>query len=377
MQPCLNRTRAVISLDALRRNVDTIFSVLDGTPMMAIVKADAYGHGAERLIPELESMGAAAFGVATAAEALAARRLTDKMILVLGWVDPACAAELARNDITVEANSLEYASALSENALCGGCTLKVHIKLDTGMGRIGFDAADPDGTLADLRRLYALKGIEVTGIFTHFACADEFGDDSVSYTENQFSMFCGIISALENEGFGCGVKHCCNSAASLSRKDMHLDMVRCGIILYGLLPSPECAGLAPLEPILSLYSTVTQVKVIPAGRCVSYGRTYTADMERRIASVAIGYADGYSRSLSGRARMIVNGEFAPVVGRVCMDQLMLDVTGIDGVLCGSTVTIVGSEGDKILTLDEMASLRGTINYECSCNLSERIVRLYR
>jgi alanine racemase len=252
----------------------------------------------------------------------------------------------------------------------------VHIKVDTGMARLGFVADDENlkHSLDDIMNLSRkAESLKLRGIFTHFACADERDEDSVRYTQMQFARFQRIMDELALYGVRFETRHCCNSAAMLNYPEMHLDMVRPGIILYGLSCGEGCPGL---EPVMGLRSQITMLKFISGGDSVSYGRTYTAKEPVIIATVPIGYADGFGRELSNRARVIVRGEYASVVGRVCMDQLMLDVTHIKGVKTGDNVTIIGRDGESSVSFDDMARLSNTIGYEKVCLIGRRVPRLY-
>ena len=243
------------------------------------------------------------------------------------------------------------------------------------MNRLGFTPRESE-SLEQALALYQDPRMQCTGIFTHFAVADELDEGSRAHTREQFRLFMGFCGDLEHRGVKLGLRHCCNSAATLLYPEMHLDMVRCGIITYGLAPSPELRGLAPLRPILSLYARVVQLRELPAGEGVSYGRIFVTPSPRLIATVPIGYADGYQRQLGGIATALVRGVAVPVVGRVCMDQMMLDVTQVPGVQEGDRVTLVGTDGARSVTFEQLAELTGTIHYERVCALSLRVPRFY-
>jgi alanine racemase len=247
------------------------------------------------------------------------------------------------------------------------------------MSRLGFvvDNGFAESSLAEIAEICRMPCFHAQGIFTHFAVADEENRESVAFTKAQFAKFQELVEKLEARGIPFAIRHCCNSAGTIRYPEMHLDMVRPGVILYGLDPSEDCAGKVDLQPVMELYSCVSMVKEIADGTTVSYGRLYTAHRPTKVATVPIGYADGYERELSNKARMLVRGQYAPVIGRVCMDQLMLDVTHIGGVVPGDLVTIVGEDGGSRLTFDEMASLSGTINYEKVCLIGKRVPRIYR
>ena len=374
----LRRTWAEIDLDNLCFNYQSIKkSLSQGSQIMAVVKADAYGHGDRVVSRELQRQGVKWFGVSNIEEALCLRDagITGE-ILILGPTPVEYLTQLCENNITQTVHTMEYGKELSAAALAMNTKVKCHFKLDTGMHRIGFDCRDQN-VIDNLEQLYQDKGLQATGIFTHFASADELSEDGRQYTFAQFNSFCEVCGKLVGRGIAVGIRHCCNSAATILYPQMHLDMVRCGIVLYGLDPSVECKGKAELKPVMELYSAVTMVKEIRKGDMISYGRIYTAAENRKIATVAIGYADGYNRNLSGTGRMIVNGQYANVVGRVCMDQLLLDVTHIPDIKVGDTATIVGSQNGISLSFDEMAEKSGTINYEKTCLIGRRVTRVYR
>ena len=290
-------------------------------------------------------------------------------ILVLGYTDPAAAPILASNTITQTLFSEEYALQLAAEAAKAGCVVDCHVKIDTGMSRLGFDAEN-ENTVLMVEKLAQSGSLHITGIFTHFAVADEDTAVSMAFTERQFTLFMGVCNRLQADGVNVGLRHCCNSAGTLLHPAYHLDMCR-----LGLDPDPCMKALLDVRPAMSLYTVVSMVKEIPAGATVSYGRQYTAPTPRRIATVAIGYADGYPRSLSNRAEMLLHGKRAPVIGRVCMDQLMLDVTDIPEARMGDIAVVAGSEGGESVTFDDMARWAGTINYEIICGISKRVPRV--
>lgn len=370
------RCWASVDLAALSQNYRSIRRFLTpGCRYLAIVKADGYGHGAATVASLLQKEGADWFGVATLEEALKLRRQgIYRPILVLGYTDPTAAAVLASNTITQTLFSEEYALQLAQEAARAGCTVDCHVKIDTGMSRLGFEAENP-GTVPLIENLAAESRLHLTGIFTHFAVADEDTEVSREFTERQFTLFMQVCNRLQAAGVNVGLRHCCNSAGTLLHPDYHLDMCRIGLSQYGLDPDPCMKDLLQIRPAMSLYTVVSMVKEIPAGATVSYGRQYTAPSPRRIATVAIGYADGYPRALSNRAEMLLHGKRAPVVGRVCMDQLMLDVTDIPEARMGDIAVAAGCEGDESITFDDWARWAGTINYEVLCGISKRVPRL--
>lgn len=377
----LRRTWADISLDALEYNFKKIKAAASGSMVLATVKADAYGHGDRMTAPFFEEIGADWFGVSNLGEALGIRESgVTKPILILGCTPAECVPELARWKITQTAYSLDYAKELSAEAVKSGVTIDIHLKFDTGMGRIGFVCYEDnfEKALAEAKETALLPNLRVTGVFTHFASADECTEDGDAYTRRQFRRFCRMCDALKDEGINIGIRHCCNSAALLCFPEMHLDMVRAGIILYGLYPSEaeEIKNKIKLKPAMELRTVVSLVKEYEKGACISYGRKFTAPEDIRVASTAIGYADGYHRLLTNKGRMIVRGKYANVTGSVCMDQTMLDVTDIPEVKEGDIVTVFGRDGEAFVPVEELAEKAGTINYEMICAVSRRVPRCY-
>lgn len=376
----LKRTWAQVDLNAIAHNFRVITNGLsDNCRPIAIVKADAYGHGAVPVAKALADAGADYFGVSNLEEALQLRRggITQP-ILILAYTPPEEAARLSENGIVQTVLTPDYAAELNVAAKTAGCRVRVHIKLDTGMSRVGLSCrqkGDVDTAIAEATAICRLPHLQAEGIFTHFASADEEQDDG--FTLSQYRRFMQVVAGLEQNGISLPVRHCCNSAATMVHPDMHLDRVRPGIILYGLAPDPSWMGtLWDLKPAMELKTVVSMVKTIPADTPVSYGRTYTTNQPVTVATVPIGYADGYPRCMSGKAHMIVNGRLAPVIGRVCMDQCMLDVTGIPDVQAGSIVTVFGRDGDASIPVEELAALDNTINYEIVCLIGKRVPRVY-
>ncbi|MDR2933438.1 MAG: alanine racemase [Oscillospiraceae bacterium] len=377
----LRRSWAVVNLNNVAHNFTALKRVLTpGCKVMAAVKADAYGHGDKYIADQLVRLGVDWFGVSNLEEALSLREQgIYHPILIFGVTPPENVRQLNEYNLTQSIYSLPYARELHAAAQAAGVGIQVHIKIDMGMSRLGFvlDNGFAEISAGEIKEVCRMPRFQAQGIFTHFACADERNDDSMAYTRGQYRKFCALIARLEQEGVTFSIRHCCNSAGAIGYPDMHMDMVRPGIVLYGLSPSDDCAGMIDLKPAMELYSCVSMVKEIADGTPVSYGRCYTAHRKTKVATVAIGYADGYERELTNKARMLVRGQYANVIGRVCMDQLMLDVTHIDGVAAGDVVTIVGEDGGRRLTFDEMAALSGSINYEKVCLIGKRVPRIYR
>lgn len=385
MKEILRRTWAEIDLDALSRNFRTVRNAVSPkAKVCCVVKADAYGHGAVRVAREFQDLGADWFAVSNLEEALQLRfgGLT-KPLLVLGFTPAEEAGTLAQYDISQCLYSSDYAEALSSCAQKAGATVKVHVKIDTGMNRLGFpfqDISRDEGTVEEVKRACTLPGLFPEGIFTHFAVSDE-GSDGDAFTMRQFGCFKEMLESLQREKIVFQVRHCANSAAVFDYPLSHLDMVRAGIVIYGLSPSGALRNRPDLVPALSLKSVVSHIKTILPGSTISYGRAYTVQRPMVVATVPVGYADGYPRSLSpggGKkgAHVLLHGRRCAVVGRVCMDQMMVDVTGLSHVSIGDTVTLIGRDGEEEITADELAAIEGTINYEVVCGLSKRVPRVY-
>lgn len=365
------RTFACIDLDNIEHNLVQIKNKLPAdTLSLAIVKADAYGHGAVGVARSVQSQ-VDYFGIAELNEAVELREAgVDKPILVLSYTSPYQYETLIRHELTQTIFNYDDAVALSEVAVRLNKIARVHIAVDTGMSRIGFFCNDE--SVDTVKRINDLPNIYIEGIFSHYACADCIERTT---TEKQTAVFKTFIAKLEERGIVIPIKHLCNSAGILSCDDM-FNMVRIGIVLYGLYPD-ECVndGSLDLKPAMKIVSHVIHVKEVPAGSGVSYGHTYFTKGNTRIATVCIGYADGYSRRLSNRGRVLINGEFAPVIGRVCMDQLMVDVTNLENVSVGDEVVILGCDGENEISAEEIATLTDTINYEVVCQFQKRVTIL--
>ncbi|WMI80235.1 alanine racemase [Anaerotignum sp. MB30-C6] len=377
----IRRTWAEIDMDALAYNIKNIKSKLaEGERIMGVVKADAYGHGDGFVSRALQDAGFDWFGVSNIEEAMSLRSEgIEKPILILGYTPVDTVKLMEEHKLTQALVGMDYAEALQREAEKAGVVVNVHVKLDTGMTRVGFqvDEENFDESLKDIIEVSKMTNLHLTGIFTHHAVADAFQDDNPRFTEMQFTRFNKMVVALKDSGVEVGICHCANSATTIAYPEKHLGMCRSGIITYGMLPSGECKGMIDIKPLMTLKTTIGLVKEVKAGSQLSYGRTYTAETDRVIATVPIGYADGYSRALSNKARMLVNGHFAPVVGRVCMDQIMLDVTGIPDVKMGDEVVVFGRQGEQVLPIEELAEILGTINYELTCVITKRVPRIYK
>jgi len=380
MEQFLKRTWAEIDLNKIEKNYDICRSMLrDGVKMMGVIKADGYGHGAVAYAEIFSQKGCEWFAVSNLDEALQIREAgIETPILILGFTPAEKAEVLAFNNIAQAVYNREYAAALSQNAVAQGVQVNVHIKVDTGMSRIGFlyqDSEDDAATIDAIEAACKLPGLYAQGIFQHFAVAD-CGEEGEVYTRLQYDLFLDVIRRLQKRGTDFELYHCCNSAGASEYRDLQLNMARLGIVIYGLTSSDLVKEQWGIEPVMSVKSVVAMVKEIEAGTTVSYGRTFTAANDMKIATIPIGYADGYTRRLSGNgARMIIKGAYVPIIGTICMDMCMVDVTGLD-VKAGDAVTVIGKEGDKAVTADEIAAKSGTINYEITCDISKRVPRVY-
>lgn len=369
------RVAAYVDLDAIESNFEAMkASLTEGTKMAAVIKTDGYGHGAVPIAHLIERKDYIwGFAVATIEEARELRKSgIRKPILILGYVFPEDYEELVKGDIRPAVFRLDMAEELSKEAIRQNKTVPVHVKVDTGMSRIGF--ADTGESVEMIRKIQQLPGLELEGLFTHFAKADEADKDPVRI---QLSRYQGFARACADAGVHFSIYHCSNSAGIMELKEANMNMVRAGITIYGLYPSEEVRkDLIPLLPAMELKSHIVHVKEIPAGTQVSYGGTYTAPDTRRIATIPVGYGDGYPRSLSNKGYVLIAGKKAPILGRVCMDQFMVDVTGIPEAEPGIEVTLLGKDHGETITMEELGALSGRFNYEFACDLTKRIPRIY-
>lgn len=380
MEIIQKRTWAEIDLDAAAYNLAAIRRRIGEKPMLCcVIKADAYGHGAVRLAKEYEALGADWLALSNIEEALQLRRAGIILpMLVLGYTPPEAASQLAENNISQCAYSSEYCASLSEYAVKSGVSVKIHIKVDTGMSRLGFyfqNINRDTAVVSEIENACRLPGLIPEGIFTHFAESDG-GAAGTMYTMRQFGCFKELIETLSHRGIEFPIRHCANSGATLDYPMSHMDMIRAGIILYGISPSDDVMHPEELKPVLSLRAVISHIKEIEPGSDISYGRTYTADKKMRVATIPIGYADGYSRQLSGKGSVLVHGVRCPILGRICMDQCMIDVSSVPEAMVGDTVTLIGEDGRDAILAEELAALMDTIPYEVICGLSKRVTRVY-
>ncbi|MFV1951448.1 MAG: alanine racemase [Nitrospinota bacterium] len=367
-------TYVEIDIDAFSHNMLQIRSkVGNETGILAMLKADAYGHGLVRLAEEALKNGAAMIGVGNVEEGVKLREngISSPILVMVGIFGDEVDRVVSHN-LSVVIYSYRIVEALSNTAEKKGKDVSIHIKVDTGMGRIGII---PDEVVPFLRKAAELKNISIQGILTHFAVAYE--KDS-RFTDHQISIFKEIVNRLSGEGFHIPLVHCFNSAAIINYQASHFNfnMVRPGIILYGSLPSYDLKGDLDLKPLMTWKTRIAQLKSAPRGKSLSYGRTYFAPRDSIIATIPVGYADGYSRFLSNRAKVIAKGKRVPQVGRICMDMCMIDVTDVPDVKVGDEVILLGKGGEEEITAEEIAGLMGTISYEIYCMIGKRVPRVY-
>ncbi len=374
------RVCAQVDLDALMTNVEYMRAgVKSDTRMLAVIKTDGYGHGGIPIAKSLEHLDYLyGFATATPEEAFLLRENgIKKPILVLGYSYPYAYERMAREGIRATVFEQSQLHELVNGAKVAGVPIHVHIKVDTGMGRIGITPDDAGLSFVKSVMEYAKDGhLTIEGIFTHFAKADEADK---SHVKGQLSCFVAFTERVENElGLKNVLKHCSNSAGILELPKANMDIVRAGISLYGLRPSEEVKqGAKEMKPVLSLRSSIVYIKTIHAGQSVSYGGTFTADKDTRVATIPVGYGDGYPRALSGpTGYVLIRGKRAPILGRVCMDQFMVDVSDIPDALVGDAVTLIGRDGVECITVEELGDLSGRFNYELVCDLGNRVPRVF-
>ena len=370
----MNRVYLKIDLDKICNNINQVINkVGKETKVLAVVKGDAYGHGAIEVTKALSEIGTYGFAVATVGEALALRRAgITKPILILDFVFPNQFETIIRNDIMLTIFQYGIAKELNEAAGEMGTIAHIHIKVDTGMGRIGY--IPDEQSVDEICRIAQLPNIEIDGIFTHFACADMTDKTSMN---NQYAKFRAFVEKLEERGINIPIKHVCNSAAIIDMNDGFLNMVRSGIVTYGLYPSEEVhKENLSIEPAMELHSVVINIKTLHKGDTVSYGSTYVAEKPTVIATIPVGYADGYPRLLSNKGSVLIHGKRAKIVGKVCMDQFMVDVTDIPDVSIGDNVTLIGRDGNECITCEEIGDISGRFNYEFLCCINRRVPRVY-
>lgn len=363
---------ALIDLDALDYNIQALKTRIGpGVELMAVLKANAYGHGAVPIARAALASGVTRLVVARLSEGIQLRRAgIDAPILINGYSLPTAAEDFVVYDLTATVNTIEVAQALSAKAAALGKTAAIHVKVDSGMGRYGLL---PEEVLPFLQQIDKLPHLDLEGLYTHFAIADE---KDKTYTRQQFAIFSDVLDAAGRAGYTIRLRHAANSAAAIDLPETCLDAVRCGIAIYGLRPSPDVSDDIPLKPILSLKSRVARLRTLPADSAVGYGCTYVTSKPTQVALVPVGYGDGYHRAFSNNGFVLIRGRRVPIVGRVSMDQITVDATGIEGVAQDDEVVLIGAQGDASATAEELAGLIGTINYEITTGLLARIPRIY-
>lgn len=367
-----HRTYAKINLDDVNHNINNVIEKIgSNAKLLAVIKADAYGHGAVEIGRLLEDR-CSFFGVACTAEALELINAgLTRPILILGYVSPCEYPKIVKNDIRIPIFSLEDAKALSDEAMRQRKTVPFHFCIDTGMSRIGFQVNEESADIC--KKISALPNIKAEGLFSHFATADE---KDLTKAMAQRSKYIDFDNMLKDRSVNVEIRHL-NNSAGIMVFDNYFDMVRSGIITYGLYPSEEVdKSLLNIKPALQWKTHISYIKTLPAGREISYGGTYKTTADTVIATIPVGYADGYPRSLSNKGRVIINGKYAPIVGRICMDQFMINVTDIPDAKVGDCVTLVGTDGDACLSMEEVSNLSGSFNYELPCRISRRVPRVY-
>ncbi|MDP4178814.1 MAG: alanine racemase [Bacillota bacterium] len=364
---------AEVNLDNLEFNMQQIRSKAKSKDIIAVIKADGYGHGALDIADTLIENGATRFAVAVASEAIELRKKGYTCpIMILGFSSIGLLEDILNNNVEQTVYSYEYAEYISKTAEKLNVQAKIHIAVDTGMGRIGF--IPNDDSAQEIYKISKLPNIVMEGIFSHFSTADE---ENKEYAYNQLNKFNSFNEKLDKKGVKINIKHIANSAAIMEMPDSHLDAVRPGIILYGYYPSKQVLKEnLKLKPVLSLKANIAHIKKLPIGESISYGRKFKTDKESIIATITIGYADGYTRLLFNKAKVIINGTIAPVVGNICMDQCMIDVTNVKDVKLGDEVILIGEDGNLIVNAETIADSLGTISYEVLCMISRRIPRVY-
>ncbi len=373
MEKIMRPVWAEINLDTIATNTKNIKKLIGDKELIAIVKADCYGHGAVDVVPTLLENGASRLAVAMLTEAIELRENNiNAPIVILGYTPLYLGEELINYDIEQTVYDLNYAKELSKIALSLNKKAKIHIAIDTGMGRIGF--LPGDDTVKTINEVYNLEGLEVIGIYSHFSTSDE---KDKTYANEQLFKFKKVMADLKALGIEIPLKHISNSGAIIDMPETYLNGVRPGIILYGYYPSKEVSNdNLSVKPALTLKAKVAHVKELHKDMYISYGKTFKTNKKTIVATLPIGYGDGYPRALSENAKVIVNGKFASILGRICMDQCMIDVTDIENIKTGDEVIILGGEGDLKFNADDMAEALGTINYEILCRIKSRIPRVY-
>lgn len=376
MNNFIMKTWAEINLDNLYHNIKVIQNnMLNKTKIMAVVKADGYGHGDWIISKELNSIGIKYLAVSNLDEAISLRQhniLCD--ILILGFTPPSAFHYLQQYNITQTVFSLFYAQELSKYACLSNCSVNIHIKIDTGMGRLGLIENMFSNCLDEVIKIYKLQNLNIAGIFSHFSSADLLDEESANFTITQKNRFAILLSQIKMNNIDIPLSHIENSAGLLKYHDDNFSYARAGIALYGVSPIQEYN--INLKPLMSLKSVVAFIKIVHKGTSISYGRKFIADKDIKVATIPIGYADGYPRALSDKGFVLINGQIAPIIGTICMDQLMVDVTSINNIKSGDIVTLIGSDGKNIIRFEDISKLINCIPYETMCLVGKRVPRVY-
>lgn len=370
--PDTMRVCAYISESAARNNIEKIIEKASPAKVVAVIKTNGYGHGGTALALDYEEYeGVYGFAVATADEALELRKNgICKPIIILGFAFGDTYSDLIKNDVRLTVFSYEAAERLDKIANELGKKAYVHVKIDTGMSRIGFQVTEENAD--EIAKIMNLNNIEIEGVFTHFARADEADK---TYMNNQLELFKKMVEMLKARDINPEFIHCCNSAATMDMEPIYGNLVRAGVILYGMMPSDEMVDTMGLKPVMTLKSHIVHIKKLEAGRAISYGGTFVTEKETVVATIPVGYGDGYPRSLSNVGYVIIRGKKAPIIGRVCMDQFMVDVTDIPNVQLRDEVTLIGQDGNETITMEQLGELSGRFNYELACDLAPRVPRV--
>lgn len=367
------RTYVEVSLDSINNNINEVKKCIDSdVKILAVIKADAYGHGA-KVIGNFLKDKVDYFGVATIEEAVELRKSNISIpILILGYTSPKQNIDLVNYDITQTVYSIEMAEEISKAAVKLEKKSKIHIALETGMNRIGFKVNSE--SIEEIKAISKMDNLILEGMFTHFSCADE---KDKAYSNMQMKIYDEFVKILEDNNINIPIKHMCNSAGIIEFDNHHFDMVRSGIITYGLYPSDEVhKERLNLKPVLEWKAHIINISEVQENCGVSYGKTYITNKKTKIATISIGYADGYMRNLSNRGRVLIKGKYAPIIGRVCMDQMMVNVTDINGIELEDEVTLVGVDKENSITIEELSKLAGSFNYEFVCGIGKRVKRIY-
>lgn len=373
----LRRTWADIDLDVLASNYAQLCkNKPKDTKFLAVIKADAYGHGAVPMAHTLMDLGASYLAVATIEEAVQLRRGEIKApILILGYTPASYAETMVFMDITQEIHSLEYARELDEQLKNTNYRLNVHLQFDTGMTRIGISTAE-ESFSDDIKAICALPHLHVEGVFTHFSAADSLLPQDVMFTRGQFERFQESLSVLDSLNVKPEIRHCSNSAATVLYPEFAMDMIRPGILLYGIHPSEATRAKVDISPVMSVRSVISQIQDVKKGSSISYGRTFVAQHDFKMAVVQMGYADGLSRVLSNRCSLLLHGVPVPIVGTICMDMCMVDISHVPNAEVGDAVTIIGQDGSLHIGAEDLAEITGTNPYEVLCGINKRVPRIY-